>query len=176
MAKKKKKKAKAPDLKSGPVTQREERHILYLLEQGTKIRDIMRISRRGYRAVAEIAKAHGIDLSAQKSRGRSEPTDEQKAQILELGGKGLGYAKIARLLGLSEKVVRAHLQKEGIFVGRGGLLTPAIQAEPAFPESDDFHLSPAERARLEYIRQLKKAKWEHLHPDTHGKENDHDSD
>lgn len=95
--------------------------------------------------------------------------------MLELGGKGLGVAKIARLIGLPEKAVRSHLQKEGIFVGRGGLLSPAIQAEPTFPDTDEFELSPAQRARLEYIRRLKQAKWEHLHPEP-GKENDNDTD
>ena len=155
------------------MTPREERHILYLIDQGKTVGEILRVSGRGYYTVRAIAERNGRKLARPVP---AEPTEEQKSLMLELGGKGLGVAKIARLIGLPELAVRNHLQQEGIFVGRGGLLSPAIQAEATFPESDDFHLSPAERARLEYIRQLKKAKWEHLHPDTHGKENDHDSD
>ena len=171
MGKKKRQRKRRPS-RARDVTKREERHILYLIDQGKTVGEILRVSGRGYYTVRDIAERNGRRLG---EKIPAIPTAEQQALMVELGGKGLGYAKIARLLGLSEKTVRNHLQKEGIFVGRGGLLSPAIQAEPVFPDSDDFHLTPAERARLEYIRQLKKAKWEHLHPEK-GKENEHDTD
>ena len=171
--KKRKNKKPNPAHSRSEVTPREERHILYLIDQGKTVGEILRVSGRGYYTVREIAERNGRKLARPVS---AEPTGEQEALILELGGKGLGVAKIAKLVGLPEKMVRNHLQKEGIFVGRGGLLTPAIQAEPVFPEEDEFRLSPAERARLEYIRQLKQAKWEHLHPENSGKEDKNDSD